>query len=119
MPYAKPKVRAEIERCRGFVLLALDKLFALEVPREPCQSLRLVSPIGELADELAANQSASRGLRAYLVSRGWDLYRLGGDLELFNSMREVIQARPDRVRWNRAMLSALWAYIGPQEREIA
>jgi hypothetical protein len=111
--------REEIERQQGFILLALEKLFALEVPREPGPSLRLVSPIGELADELIASQSTSRGLRAYLASRGEDLWELGGELELFNTMRRVMEARPERQRWNRAMLSALWDDVGLHEREIA
>ena len=115
--------REEIERQQGFILLALDKLFALEVPvepsREPRRALRLVSPIGEQADELIANRKASVGLRAYLVSRGWDLWEAGGDVELFNTMRKVMAAQPQRQRWNRAVLSSLWADVGLSEREIA
>jgi hypothetical protein len=118
MSNVKSKTRTEVQRHQGFILLALDKLFALEVPREPGPSLRLVSPIGELADELVASQSASKGLRAYLARRGWDLWELGGDIELFNTMRSVMKARPERQRWNRAVLSSLWADVGMREREI-
>jgi hypothetical protein len=34
-------------------------------------------------------------------------------------MRHVMSARPQRQRWNRAILSALWADVGMHEKESA
>jgi hypothetical protein len=58
-------------------------------------------------------------LRAFLVRRGWDVWTSGGELELFKTMRHVMAARPDRQRWNRAVLSALWADVGLHTKESA
>jgi hypothetical protein len=114
--------QAEVERQQGFIQRALDKLFELEVPSaepRPGPALRLVSPLGEQADELIANQRATVAARAYLVSRGWELWETGGEIELFNTMRKVMEARPERKRWNRSVLSSLWADVGLGGRESA
>jgi hypothetical protein len=37
----------------------------------------------------------------------------------FSAVRTVMVARPSRQRWNRHMLSSLWADIGLRERDIA
>jgi hypothetical protein len=56
------------------------------------------------------------GLRAFLERRGWDLWAIGGELALFGAMRAVMAAQPHRQKWNRTLLSALWADIGMPEQ---
>jgi hypothetical protein len=106
---------ADVQQQCGAVVLALDKLFVAEVPQRVARPmLRLVPP---LEDELG--EPAGEELRAFLVRRGWDIWTIGGELELFKAVRHVMSVRPDRQRWNRAMLSMLWADIGSQDRETA
>jgi hypothetical protein len=107
--------RAEIDKQRSAVLQALDKLFELEGPRGAKPGLRLVRPVLEAIDHDLAGQ----GLRAFIIRRGWDLWTVGGDLELFGAMRAVMAARPQRQMWNRHLLSTLWADIGLHERNSA
>jgi hypothetical protein len=108
----------EVSQQFAAVVMALDKLFEAEVPRGASRPvLRLVSPIDD--DVFGAGALASEGLRAFLVRRGCDIWTCGGEIELFNAMRHVMAARPRRQRWNRFVLSTLWADIGLHEREIA
>jgi hypothetical protein len=102
--------RAEIGRQYGAVLLALDELFGLEVPRGPAPKLRLVRSFGEAVDRDHVGES----LRAIIIRRGEDLFAIGGQLGLFAAVRAVMAARPDRQRWNNHALSALWAGIGAE-----
>ena len=108
---AEFKCSAEIEKQRGAVLDALDRLFVHEIPAGDSNrrvTLRLVWPAGEAIDR----DPIGAGLRAFLTRRGWDLWALGGHLELFQAVRAVMAARPDRQMWNRTMLAALWGDIG-------
>jgi hypothetical protein len=107
--------RAEIDKQHSAVLAALDKLFELEVPRWPRPILHLVAPAIEAIDR----DPAGEGLRAFIIRRGWDVWAIGGELELFGAMRAVMVARPHRQVWNRHQLSTLWADIGLHERNIA
>ena len=101
---------AEIEKQRGAVIDALDRLFAYEVPADDrCRiTLRLVWPEGEAIDL----DPVGEGLRAFIIRRGWDLWTFGGHLELFAAVRAVMAARPQRQMWNRTQLAALWGDIG-------
>jgi hypothetical protein len=102
---------AEIEKQRGAVLDALDRLFVHEIPTGDSNhrvALRLVWPAGEAIDR----DPIGAGLRAFLTRRGWDLWAIGGHLELFRAVRAVMAARPDRQMWNRTILAALWGDIG-------
>jgi hypothetical protein len=104
---AESKRPAEVEKQLGAVLDALDRLFVHETPIGGRRvALRLVWPAGEAIDRDRA------GLRAFIVRRGWDLWAIGGHLELFRAVRAVMVARPDRQMWNRTMLAALWGDIG-------
>jgi hypothetical protein len=117
MKLVRPEFDSTITKQRAAVLEALDKLFDLEVPRRSIRPmLRLVSP---LEDELGAGEPVGEELRAFLIRRGWDIWTVGAELELFKAVRHVMTARPDRQRWNRAVLSTLWADIGSHDREIA
>jgi len=99
----------EIEKQHGAVVVALDKLFEHEVPKRRSRArLRLAAP--RLA-ALKADQ-VGEGLRAFIISRGWDLWTFGGHLELFAAVHAVMAARPDRQMWNRTQLTALWGDIG-------
>ena len=99
--------RAEIERQRSAVCQALDRLFELEVPHNPHLGLRLVWSLTDAID----HDPVGTGLRSFITSRGRDLWAIGGDLELFSAMRAVMAARPARQKWNRHLLSTLWADI--------
>ena len=101
----------EIEKQRGAVLVALDRLFEHEVPRRRSR-LRLVSP----AMSVLKVDRTGEGLRAFIVSRGRDLFNIGGHLELFAAVRAVMAARPERQMWNRTQLAALWGDIGEHGR---
>jgi hypothetical protein len=103
--------RFELDRKRDAVVQALDELFALSVPvRGAKPTLRLVTPVdGESSDARAAR---GESLRMFLVRRGSDLWGIGGDLALFGALRAVMAARPHRQKWNRHVLSTLWADIG-------
>jgi hypothetical protein len=99
LPHQAP---AGIEKQCGAVVDALDRLFTHEVlvggrRRTP---LRLVWPEGEAIDR----DPVGEGLRAFIVRRGWDLWTLGGHLELFEAVRAVMAARPERQMWNRVQL---------------
>ena len=97
----------EIEKQRGAVLAALDRLFEHEVPKRRSR-LRLVSP----ATSVLKVDRTGEGLRAFIVSRGRDPFDIGGHLELFVADRAVMVAKPERQTWNTMVLTALWANIG-------
>jgi hypothetical protein len=108
--------RVEIERQRFGVIVALDKLFAVEVPpADQRPQLRLVWP----AIEAINRDRAGEGLRAFIDRRGRDLYAIGGQLELFATVRVVMAARPERQTWNRMQLANLWGDIGANESGAA
>jgi hypothetical protein len=112
---AKKLYRIELDQQHGAILAALDKLYEYEVAA--CASrpvLRLVSP-GDAIDR----DSASEGLRVSLVRHGWDLWAFGGELGLFDALRYVMARQPHRQKWNRTVLSTLWADIGMPERNSA
>jgi hypothetical protein len=112
---ARRSNRAEIDRQRGALLQALDKLYAYEVvARGGKPTLRLVRP-GEAIDCDCTGEE----LRAFITRRGWDLWTIGSELELFGAMRHVMAARPSRQKWNRHLLSTLWWDIGLPERNSA
>lgn len=100
---------AEIEKQRGAVVAALDRLFAHEIPTR--RRLRLVAPKMAV---LKADQ-AGEGLRLFLRSRGRDLYAIGGDEELMLAFSAVMRERPDRRAFNRMLLASLWSDIGVNE----
>jgi hypothetical protein len=111
----KKAFRVEVERQHRAVLDALDKLYKYEVPaRAGKPALRLVRPGGDVDPYPAAAE-----LRAFIVERGVALWAYGGELELFGAMRAVMAARPYRQKWNRTVLSTLWADIGMPERNLA
>jgi hypothetical protein len=97
----------EVEKQHGAVLAALDRLFEHEVPRRRSR-LRLVSP----AMSVLKVDRTGEGLRAFIVSRGRDLFDIGGHLELFGAVRAIVAARPERQTWNRTQLATLWGDIG-------
>jgi hypothetical protein len=97
----------EVEKQHGAVLAALDRLFEHEVPKRRSH-LRLVSP----AMSVLKIDRTGEGLRAFIVSRGRDLFDIGGHLELFGTVRSIVVARPERQTWNTMVLTALWANIG-------
>jgi hypothetical protein len=100
---------AEIEKQRAAVLVALDKLHAHEVPASGSRPiLRLVHPPMAVVD----HDPVGAGLRVFITCRGWDLFALGGQLELFAAVRAVMRARPERQTWNRTVLAALWSCVG-------
>jgi hypothetical protein len=101
---------AEIEKQRSAVVDALDRLFTHEVPAGGRRrvGIRLVWPVGDAIDR----DPTGEGLRAFIVRRGWDLWAIGGHLELFRAVRAVMAARPQRQMWNRTQLAALWGDIG-------
>lgn len=101
---------AEIEKQRGAVVDALDRLFVHEIPAgDRCRiRLRLVWPEGDVIDR----DPVGEGLRAFIVRRGWDLWTMGGHLELFAAVSAVMAARPERQMWNRTQLASLWGDIG-------
>jgi hypothetical protein len=103
----RPVSFTEIEKQRGAVLAALDRLFEHEVPKRRSR-LRLVSPIMSV---LKVDRTGE-GLRAFIVSRGRDLFDIGGQLELFGAVRAIVAARPERQTWNTMVLTGLWANIG-------
>jgi hypothetical protein len=106
----------EVGRQRTGVIVALDKLFAAEVlaaDRHP--KLRLVWPAIEAIDR----DSAGEGLRTFITRRGRDLYAIGGQLELFATVRAVMVVRPERQAWNRTQLASLWGSIGENGSEVA
>jgi hypothetical protein len=108
----KDNFRVEVEKQHGAILEALDKLYAYEVPARGGKSvLRLVQP-GETIDHDPTGQK----LRDFIERRGWDLWTIGGELELFGGLRAVMAAQPHRQRWNRTMLSGIWAQIGMPEQ---
>jgi hypothetical protein len=98
---------AEIEKQHGAVLAALDRLFEHEVPKRRSR-LRMVSP----AMSVLKVDRTGEGLRAFIVSRGRDLFDIGGHPELFGAVRAIVAARPERQTWNTMVLTALWANIG-------
>jgi hypothetical protein len=93
---------------------ALDKLYAYEVPTDGRRQvrLRLAWPVIEAIDRDPIGQ----GLRAFITRRGWDLWTIGGHLELFAGVRAIMIARPERQVWNRIQLATLWGDIGVNER---
>jgi hypothetical protein len=107
---------AKIEKQRGAVVDALDRLFVHEVPAGGRRrvGLRLVWPVGDAIDR----DPTGEGLRAFIVRRGWDLWAIGGHLELFRAVRAIMTARPQRQMWNRTQLAALWGDIGEHGRGL-
>jgi hypothetical protein len=101
---------AEIEKQHIAIVVALDRLFAHEVPAGERHrvGLRLVWPEEDALDR----DPIGEGLRAFIVRRGWDLLTFGGQVELFAAVRAVMAARPERRMWNRTLLAALWGDIG-------
>jgi hypothetical protein len=107
---SESKRPAQIEKQLGAVVDALDRLFVHEVPADDRRriTLRLVWPVAEAIDR----DPVGAGLRAFITRRGWDLWAIGGDLELFAAARAVMTSRPERRMWNRTQLAALWGDIG-------
>ena len=105
---------AEVDKQRGAVVDALDRLFAHEIPAgdRPRVCLRLVWPEGEAIDR----DPVGEGLRAFIIRRGKDLWTIGGHLELFAAVYAIMLARPERQMWNRTMLATLWGDIGEHGR---
>ena len=87
---------AEIEKQRGAVVDALDRLFAHEIPagdrHRVC--LRLVWPEGEAIDRDRSAKGCAPSSSAATI---------GGHLELFAAVYAVMVARPERRMWNWTM----------------
>ena len=110
--------REEVENQHAAILQALDKLYDISAP--PNGTLKPVLSLVLPDEEICVHHNLDRErLRAFLERRGWDLWAFGGEIELFGAMRHVMAARPQRQKWNRTMLSALWWDVGAPESRSA